>query len=313
MDATYRVGTALAHDCRRPVLIYCNGIGVTQGQAQAQAQIIANAFGDEVVGVYNRTEVTGYYAHHTPEQRALEDAIATRLAETIRGSTLSHPGESLRHRVSLFAHGHGAQIARLALETLNAEDRALVSVYTFGGVTMIPKSMAHDVQIYINEGDVIGRSGNCAYDPEGVLEAYLKIWERMKREGLSLRGAVMAQFIEDKHNALDPMRPSLTENRAYHPRRIEEYGRTFFSDQAGDDVSIRKDLAEHMRPITDYDIHILDAPRRDRGNATSLDLSDMAREIAEEMARYATESGIQCHGFDTFTGVIRQIAGSASQ
>jgi hypothetical protein len=284
----------------------------TLEEAQAQARIIADAFGDEVVGVHNDTKVVGYYAHHTPEQNRCEDLIANRLAETIRSSIQSHPGQSLQHRVSLFAHSHGAWITSLALDKLSVDERGQVNVYTFGGVTMIPKRMARDVQIYINEGDVIGRGGNFAYDPEGILETHLKITNRMKKDGSSLRDAIKAQFIEDKYNALEPMRPALSANLANRQLKIEEYGRTFFSGQAGDAARIKAELNDYMRCITDYNIHVLEAPRKERGSSTSLNPDEMAEEVALEMTRHALDSDVQCHRLNTFAGVIREIAKSAS-
>lgn len=142
-------------------LIYCNGISsnfddenIQRPKLQEQVEVLLTAFGHRKFTVFNNPTNLDDYLTMGQSRENKEQLIATQFAEFIRNNIKNlSPLQS----INVLAHSHGAVITKMALELLTLKEREKLEVYSLGGVTMIPKSLATVVENYVFKGDMISR------------------------------------------------------------------------------------------------------------------------------------------------------------
>lgn len=295
-------------------ILYCNGIEATEDQAKEQAALISKAFGGRLVTiVYNPTKLDGYLRFDR-QQEEKQLSLGAKLATAIRNKLIPQvlPEGSLRtYTVLLFAHSHGTSITKIALSKLTSSERQNVVVNTFGGVTMIPKSLAKEVTNYIFEEDMIARTGSRGYDREGVLDRIMQIKIRMRQENSTLRQAIIRQYTEDTYLNLDPIMTALSEadpfTRADKSRR---FGQGFLGGNAEvfGEAAVKEGLQKYISYFEEYHVEVLSRPLK-QGNSPEeiLDIDSMCKEAVTTMCSYGGYS-LSSHILPAFEGVIQKIA-----
>lgn len=313
------IGDCSALGAHQSRLIYCNGIESTIEQAvQEQGKLISDAFGGRgVTVVCNPTKVSHYFNLHTAEQDAFENSVADTLLQQIQDQMqgASTMDRTERKKVILFAHSHGTQILLKALQKLSPEERPYVTVYTFGGITMIPKNLAHKVEIYFNEGDIIGKSGNRAHDSEKVLENYLKIEHRMRVEGVDCKRAIINQVLDDTHDKLDPFHHDAKDGDQVRADKVARHGATFFGGQKMDPKNLEEGVRQYTKCYTDYNIHLIPSTilKGQSEDATDLDFRKLSEVVADEVGTFVLTSNYKCHILPNFEKIIQNIAEQTMQ
>lgn len=157
-----------------PIVLYCNGIEAPLAAAEEQAKVISKAFNGKTVFVFHNTTDLNGYTRLTATSKASQTKLIANLAEVIK-SYMHSPQTGKDFQVAIFAHSHGAYLLHHALEQLDSKEKVLVTAYTFGGISMIPKSLASAIKNYVFIEDKIAVSGSILYDPSNVLGRVMKI------------------------------------------------------------------------------------------------------------------------------------------
>ena len=185
-------------------------------------------------------------------------------------------------------------------------------VYTFGGVVMIPKSLASVVQNYVFKGDLICRDGNKKNDPNGTLKKVIRITERSIVDGVSLKTALCEKFIEDWYKDLDPSSdrsaPDGLDNRQ---QKITTYLNTFWG---GDPEKVQGIIDERYRAyascMEDYNITLLPNPSEPSREmaAQVTDTSRLLQTMTQRVASYGSEMDLKWHRLEVFQSTLSDIA-----
>ncbi|MDE3046141.1 MAG: hypothetical protein KGJ02_05815 [Verrucomicrobiota bacterium] len=188
----------------RPYWMYCCGAFATPDSAREQAATLLGKKGRGVI-VHHLTLLN--YLDRTPEEFQRQAKIADFIAEKIKPiiTNLSWgPGicvEKPRNPLTVVAHSFGAELCYQALYRLSEDEREALTVVTYGGVRMIPNSLAKKVINYVSYHDLIAADSNPVFDSENVLARVKKVYKEMtfKNES-SLRGAIAKVFAQQMHD-----------------------------------------------------------------------------------------------------------------
>lgn len=301
-------------------VIFVNGIETPIEKAQDQAKAISGAFGGRAVTlVHNPTKYAEYFNSHPrmgdntpPECTALENEVVATLVEKIRTNIgdATKAAVADKHRVVLMAHSHGTHILFQALKQLTDDERQCVSAHAFGGITMIPKVMALTVENHINECDIIGITGNRAYDTEGTLAKFLTITQLMRKNKLDVTRAIIHQVTQDFHDRMDPFAQSVAMPKDLKAAEIAKFGAIFFGNEQVDPAHFKQCVESYTKCFSDYDIRLIPPPAaREAGSRdASLDVEEIARAVAQGLGAFVTDSDSKCHILNNFMEAIKVVA-----
>lgn len=290
-------------------VIYCNGICANHANPDQQKNlleqvgVLATAFGDREVEVFNNpTDLMEYFSRQ-PAQLEAENQIAEQFAHFIRSKIREIPANSAEgtvHKVELFAHSHGALVTKKALEQLSEEERQQVNVHAFGGVAMIPSALAHQVHNYVCKGDWICRNGNKKNDSQGILERVIRIEERAQLEGVDKARALFLQFRDELYQQLDPSSDGYDhEDASARDAKIQRYFTTFWSGNSDCVEGFEEEFEKYQSCFNDYNITVYNSSK-----TPDAESSDPKQEIAN----YGNRVNIMCHILPVFKDAINRIA-----
>ncbi len=288
-------------------VIFINGIGTSEERRSDYVKIITEAFvGRKVELFFNPTAVSEYYAKDVESQAGYIDALYKRFTALVSDDPA---GDKKRGRITVLTHSHGTHLLNEVLKKMKAEDRDLFVVYTFGGVTMIPKDMASKVKNYIYKDDLIGVSGNVAYDPRGVLTSYCKIHELMQKTGLPLEKAIPQQVALDMHAKYDPFNNSDT------GEAVKKYGALFFSGKEArlEESEVSELVAKYHEACTKYRIKLLSTPTEvvQEQKSPSLELESLTKAAVQATGGLLDKNDRECHMIYAFKSVLEKLGRKA--
>lgn len=265
-------------------IIYCNGIEADEAKAREQANIISSAFGGRnITVVHNPTKVLDYY------DKAPVSEIVNQLVQEIK-KTLQ-----VSRTVLVFAHSHGSHITEEALKYLDESERASLRIYTFAGVTIIPKNLAAIVESYVFKQDWIARHGNKHYGPKDVLENFIRISERAKGGGL--QEALIQELAEREMQRLDPMIPST--NRG-------DYFQLFWTPEGTSEY--KEKMQAITAPFTKYNIQLLEKQDPPIAKPEDASIDDLTKVASEHLQGLLLGIDRKYHTLPNFEEVIQSVA-----
>jgi len=281
---------------KQPV-IFVNGVGTSQERLAAYMQLLKGAFaGRDVQLVHNATSVEEYLKKDLEKQTASIDALFTKLS-----SLVPEAPAAKNRRVTVLTHSHGTHILYEALKRMSPKMQDNFVVHTFGGITMIPNDMAHNVSIYINEGDLIGIPGNVGYDPQGTLANFLKIHNLMKSKGFGRAQAIIEQVALDKHDKLNPF------NNGCTGESIAKFGSTFFGGCRMAKEEVEGEVKKYATPFTDYNIHLITPPQTQAADC-HMSVNALCDAVIDRISRIIIQSDAETHLLYSFISQIHEIA-----
>ncbi len=277
-------------------LLYCNGICSNHADESQRAnfdqqtELLTSVFPNRKVVVYNNPTGLGEFFTNDAAQNEQIEAIATQFSKLIREKIK----DAKQERVPIVAHSHGALITKLALERLQAEERAMVDVYAFGGVVMLPKALACSVKNYVFKGDMIAQSANDKFDPKGVLQRVIQAAERSQLDQVSLEDALFNQFKKDWFREYQ-----------WGTDKIPEFVSNFWLGDPDKVKGADEKYHEYASCLRDYDITLLPSPPKPLKDRS---ITAVTPEMKQSIASFGSTVDQAWHKLFNFRPTLEEIA-----
>jgi hypothetical protein len=192
-------------------LVFCNGIMNDFENAKNGALQISRAFGDKKVFVFHNPTTLGDYFDPSLEQTADQINLGACLARKINEFIVQHREKNIPDEqicITLFVHSHGAVVTEKALAGVIAfeqKHKDKISVYSFGGATVIPKQLASNVHNYFIHEDLVADFGNLRGRKEMILYQVKQIDKLMQEKNMTCERAILEQSYKDLFMELHPL------------------------------------------------------------------------------------------------------------
>ena len=194
------VGT---HQVPGQTIVFCNGILNDKESALESAKTLSSILSDQKIVVYHNPTTLSHYLKPNENDSEFQLDLAKGLAKLIHESILMSQEKGIEKEnisVTLFAHSHGAVVAKQALEELEAFDetaKSHVNVHAFGGATLIPTALANKVHNYVFNHDLISHIGNAWEPTSHSLYRVKTIAILMKNENIDSQTAIAKQVAKE--------------------------------------------------------------------------------------------------------------------
>lgn len=306
------VGTKINPDksFQGKTLMFCNGINNDLDDAKKNARIISEAFGGrQVVVCHNPTTANDIAEDFLGSKSNKEKNLSILLGEKI----IEFLTKNSRLLI-LFVHSHAALLAKKALKSLDSNNREKVRVYSFGGITMIPKRLAIRVENYIFDEDIMAFFGNTIKGVPDVLNKVLSINAFMLKNMCLLNQAIKDTSQAEVDNRQNGDNQTYEEKVDSYLKCFEDYNIKVLQIAKGldqrnsqselNDTSSNVDLPTYqgqsflIGAIRDFRIGISEARK-----GIARDLGEPIRELNEGI-----RNGKKNHAFSSFKSVVQSIA-----